>query len=339
MSLNFLSISAGVAVPVAIVIILLIIVIANIRIVPQTQSYIIERLGKYCKTWGTGIHMLIPFIDRVAVDVSAPAFVQSKLDNPRKIGIVNLKEQVIDFDPQPVITKDNVTMQIDTVIYFQITDPKLYVYGVSNPIRALDNLTTTTIRNIMGGMELDVALTSRNAINESMRQDLDEATDPWGIKVKRVEIKNIMPPKDIREAMEKQMRAEREKRAAILKAEGEKEAAIRQAEGEKESEILRAEAQKEADILKAEAQKEADILRAEGEAEAILKIHEAQAQGIELLTKAGADQSVLTLKAYDALVKVADGQATKIIIPSEIQGLAGLALSAKEIMTETKENK
>ena len=327
MSLNFLSISAGVAVPVAIVIILLIIVIANIRIVPQTQSYIIERLGKYCKTWGTGIHMLIPFIDRVAVDVSAPAFVQSKLDNPRKIGIVNLKEQVIDFDPQPVITKDNVTMQIDTVIYFQITDPKLYVYGVSNPIRALDNLTTTTIRNIMGGMELDVALTSRNAINESMRQDLDEATDPWGIKVKRVEIKNIMPPKDIREAMEKQMRAEREKRAAILKAEGEKEAAIRQAEGEKESEILRAEAQKEADILKAEAQ------------EAILKIHEAQAQGIELLTKAGADQSVLTLKAYDALVKVADGQATKIIIPSEIQGLAGLALSAKEIMTETKENK
>ncbi len=339
MNLFLSNVPAGVIVPVIIVVILLIIVIANIRIVPQTQSYIIERLGKYCKTWGTGIHMLIPFIDRIAIDVSAPVYVQSKLDNPRKIGIVNLKEQVIDFDPQPVITKDNVTMQIDTVIYFQITDPKLYVYGVSNPIRALDNLTTTTIRNIMGGMELDVALTSRNAINESMRQDLDEATDPWGIKVKRVEIKNIMPPKDIREAMEKQMRAEREKRAAILKAEGEKEAAIRQAEGEKESEILRAEAQKEADILKAEAQKEADILRAEGEAEAILKIHEAQAQGIELLTKAGADQAVLTLKAYDALVKVADGQATKIIIPSEIQGLAGLAMSAKEIMTETKENK
>ena len=339
MNLFLSNVPAGIVVPVIIVVILLIIVIANIRIVPQTQSYIIERLGKYCKTWGTGIHMLIPFIDRIAIDVSAPAYVQSKLDNPRKIGIVNLKEQVIDFDPQPVITKDNVTMQIDTVIYFQITDPKLYVYGVSNPIRALDNLTTTTIRNIMGGMELDVALTSRNAINESMRQDLDEATDPWGIKVKRVEIKNIMPPKDIREAMEKQMRAEREKRAAILKAEGEKEAAIRQAEGEKESEILRAEAQKEADILKAEAQKEADILRAEGEAEAILKIHEAQAQGIELLTKAGADQAVLTLKAYDALVKVADGQATKIIIPSEIQGLAGLAMSAKEIMTETKENK
>lgn len=339
MNLFLAGIPAAVAVPVIIVVILLIIVISNIRIVPQTQAYIIERLGKYCKTWGTGIHMLVPFIDRVAVDVSAPAYVQSKLDNPRKIGIVNLKEQVIDFDPQPVITKDNVTMQIDTVIYFQITDPKLYVYGVSNPIRALDNLTTTTIRNIMGGMELDVALTSRNAINESMRQDLDEATDPWGIKVKRVEIKNIMPPKDIRDAMEKQMRAEREKRAAILKAEGEKEAAIRQAEGEKESEILRAEAQKEADILKAEAQKQADILRAEGEAEAILKLHEAQAQGIELLTKAGADQAVLTLKAYDALVKVADGQATKIIIPSEIQGLAGLAMSAKEIMTETKENK
>ena len=339
MSLFLSVVPAVVVVPVIVVVVLLIIVISNIRIVPQTQAYIIERLGKYCKTWGTGIHMLIPFIDRVAVDVSAPAFVQSKLDNPRKIGIVNLKEQVIDFDPQPVITKDNVTMQIDTVIYFQITDPKLYVYGVSNPIRALDNLTTTTIRNIMGGMELDVALTSRNAINESMRQDLDEATDPWGIKVKRVEIKNIMPPKDIREAMEKQMRAEREKRAAILKAEGEKEAAIRQAEGEKESEILRAEAQKEADILKAEAQKEADILRAEGEAEAILKLHEAQAQGIELLTKAGADQAVLTLKAYDALVKVADGQATKIIIPSEIQGLAGLAMSAKEIMTETKDNK
>ena len=339
MNLVFLAAPAAIAVPVIIVVILLIIVIANVRIVPQTQSYIIERLGKYCKTWGTGIHMLIPFVDRIAVDVSAPAFVQSKLDNPRKIGIVNLKEQVIDFDPQPVITKDNVTMQIDTVIYFQITDPKLYVYGVSNPIRALDNLTTTTIRNIMGGMELDVALTSRNAINESMRQDLDEATDPWGIKVKRVEVKNIIPPRDIQEAMEKQMRAEREKRAAILKAEGEKEAAIRQAEGEKESEILRAEAQKEADILKAEAQKEADILRAEGEAEAILKVHEAQAQGIELLTKAGADQAVLTLKAYDALVKVADGQATKIIIPSEIQGLAGLAMSAKEIMTETKENK
>ena len=337
MQFYFLVNSAAIAVPVVIVAIILIIIISNIRIVPQTQAYIIERLGKYHATWGTGIHMLVPFIDRVALDVSAPAYVQSKLDNPRKIGIVNLKEQVIDFDPQPVITKDNVTMQIDTVIYFQITDPKLYVYGVSNPIRALDNLTTTTIRNIMGGMELDVALTSRNAINEAMRADLDEATDPWGIKVKRVEIKNIMPPKDIREAMEKQMRAEREKRAAILKAEGEKESAIRQAEGEKESAILRAEAEKEAEILRAEAKKEAEVLKAEGEAEAILKIHEAQAQGITLLREAGADQSVLTLKAYDALAKVADGQATKIIIPSDLQGIAGAALSIKEIITDVKD--
>ena len=333
-NLFMLSLSPVLVVPLIIIVVLIIIVIAHVRIVPQTQSYIIERLGKYYKTWGTGVHFLCPFIDRIAVDVSAPAFAQSKLDSPRRIGIVNLKEQVIDFDPQPVITKDNVTMQIDTVIYFQITDPKLYVYGVSNPIRALDNLTTTTIRNIMGGMELDVALTSRNAINESMRVDLDEATDPWGIKVKRVEIKNIMPPKDIRDAMEKQMRAEREKRAAILKAEGEKEAAIRQAEGEKESQILKAEAQKAAEILKAEAKKEASIKEAEGEAEAILKLHEAQSQGLTLLKNAGADHSVLTLKAYDALTKVADGQATKIIIPSELQGLAGLALSAKEIMSD-----
>ncbi len=309
-----------------VVIILALIVIAHVRIVPQTQAYIVERLGKYCKTWSTGIHMLVPFIDRIAVDVSAPAYQHSKLDSKRKIGIVDLKEQVIDFDPQPVITKDNVTMQIDTVIYFQITDPKLYVYGVSCPLRALDNLTTTTIRNIMGGMELDVALTSRNAINESMRLDLDEATDPWGIKVKRVEIKNIMPPKDIREAMEKQMRAEREKRAAILKAEGEKEAAIRQAEGEKESAILRA-----------EAKKESSIREAEGEAQAIYKLHEAQAQGLALLKEAGADKSVLTLKAYEALMKVADGQATKIIIPSELQSLAGLALSAKEIVTDSNQ--
>lgn len=305
-----------------VIIVIAIFIISHIRIVPQTQAYIVERLGKYCKTWSTGIHMLVPFIDRIAVDVSAPAYQHSKLDGKRKIGIVDLKEQVIDFDPQPVITKDNVTMQIDTVIYFQITDPKLYVYGVSCPLRALDNLTTTTIRNIMGGMELDVALTSRNAINESMRVDLDEATDPWGIKVKRVEIKNIMPPKDIREAMEKQMRAEREKRAAILKAEGEKEAAIRQAEGEKEAAILRA-----------EAKKESSICEAEGEAQAIYKLHEAQAQGLALLKEAGADQSVLTLKAYEALMKVADGQATKIIIPSELQSIAGLALSLKEIVT------
>lgn len=336
----FLASGTVVLVGVAIIAVLVaIIIIANIKIVPQTKAYVIERLGRHHATWGTGIHMLIPFIDKIAVDLSSPSIQVSKLDTPRKIGIVNLKEQVIDFDPQPVITKDNVTMQIDAVVYFQITDPKAYVYGVSKPLRALDNLTATTLRNIMGELDLDEALTSREIVNTKMRAILDEATDPWGIKVIRVEVKNIMPPKDIRDAMEKQMRAEREKRAAILKAEGEKEAAIRQAEGEKESEILRAEAQKEADILKAEAQKQADILRAEGEAEAILKLHEAQAQGIELLTKAGADQAVLTLKAYDALVKVADGQATKIIIPSEIQGLAGLAMSAKEIMTETKENK
>lgn len=337
MNLFLVGMHPGVIVTVVVIALILLIVIANIRIVPQTQAYIIERLGKYHATWGTGIHMLFPFIDRVALDVSAPMYNQSRLDNPRKIGVVNLKEQVIDFDPQPVITKDNVTMQIDTVIYFQITDPKLYVYGVSNPIRALDNLTTTTIRNIMGGMELDVALTSRNAINESMRQDLDEATDPWGIKVKRVEIKNIMPPKDIREAMEKQMRAEREKRAAILKAEGEKESAIRQAEGEKESAILKAEAAKAAEILKAEAKRESTIKEAEGEAEAILKINQAQAQGLALLKEANVDQNVLTLKAYDALAKVADGQATKIIIPSDLQGIASVALAAKEIVTDKKE--
>lgn len=302
-----------------VIIVIALIIISHVRIVPQTQAYIVERLGKYCKTWSTGIHMLVPFIDRIAVDVSAPAYQHSKLDGKRKIGIVDLKEQVIDFDPQPVITKDNVTMQIDTVIYFQITDPKLYVYGVSCPLRALDNLTTTTIRNIMGGMELDVALTSRNAINESMRVDLDEATDPWGIKVKRVEIKNIMPPKDIREAMEKQMRAERERREKILQAEGEKKSSILLAEGEKESAIL-----------KAEAKKESQIKIAEGEAEALLKIKEAEAKGIELLRNAKADKSVLTLKSLEALTKVADGQSTKIIIPSELQNIASIATLFEE---------
>lgn len=324
--LNFVlaGVTTGVTVIIAVVIILLIIAISCVRIVPQTQAYIVERLGKYYKTWGTGVHWLVPFIDHIAVDVSAPNYASSKLDSPRKIGVVNLKEQVIDFDPQPVITKDNVTMQIDTVIYFQIIDPKLFVYGVSNPLRALDNLTTTTIRNIMGGMELDVALTSRNTINETMRKDLDEATDPWGIKVKRVEIKNIMPPKDIREAMEKQMRAEREKRAAILKAEGEKESAIRQAEGEKESAILRA-----------EAKKEASIKEAEGQAQAILCINKAQAEALSMIKEVGLDHGTLTLKAYEALEKLADGQATKIIIPSEIQALAGLALSAKEVVNDS----
>ena len=311
---------------IVIAVILLLLAISSIRIVPQTQAYIIERVGKYNRTLTTGFHFIIPFFERVAVDVSAPAYGNSKLDNPKKIGIVNLKEQVIDFDPQPVITKDNVTMQIDTVIYFQIIDPKLYVYGVSNPIRALDNLTTTNIRNIIGGMELDVALTSRNTINEAMRIDLDEATDPWGIKVKRVEIKNIMPPKDIREAMEKQMRAEREKRAVILKAEGEKESAIRQAEGEKESAILRA-----------DAKKEASIREAEGQAEAILKINRAQAEALQLIKNVNVDKGVLTLKAYESLEKVADGKSTKIIIPSELQSIAGLALSLKEIATDKKE--
>jgi len=317
---------AGGTVLIILLVLILVIVIANVKIVPQTQSYIVERLGKYHATWGTGVHFLIPFIDRVAVDVSAPQYQASKLDSPRQIGIVNLKEQVIDFDPQPVITKDNVTMQIDTVIYFQITDPKLYVYGVSNPLRALDNLTTTTIRNIMGGMELDVALTSRNTINETMRIDLDEATDPWGIKVKRVEIKNIMPPKDIRDAMEKQMRAEREKRATILTAEGEKESAIRLAEGEKESAILRA-----------EAKRESAIKEAEGQAEAIVKIHQAEAQGLKMIKDVSLDKATLTLKAYDALGKLADGQATKIIIPSELQGLAGLAMTGAEIVKSAKE--
>lgn len=316
--------SSGWIALIIVVVVLLILLISRVRVVPQTQAYIVERLGKYHKTWGTGVHFLCPFIDRIAVDVSTTNYGNQGAGTHR-IGIVNLKEQVLDFDPQPVITKDNVTMQIDTVIYFQIVDPKLFVYGVSNPFRALDNLTTTTIRNIMGGMELDVALTSRNVINETMRIELDEATDPWGIKVKRVEIKNIMPPKDIREAMEKQMRAEREKRAAILKAEGEKESAIRQAEGEKESAIL-----------KAEAKREAAIKEAEGQAQAILKINEAQAEGLKMIKNVELDKATLTLKSYEALEKLGDGQATKIIVPSDIQGLAGLAMSIKEVVEQKK---
>ena len=322
----------------AVAIVILIIIIKGIKIVPQTQAYVVERLGKYYKTWGTGVHFLVPFIDKIATDPSAP-IVPGKLDTPRVIGKVNLKEQVIDFDPQPVITKDNVTMQIDTVVYYQITDAKSYVYGVARPIRALDNLTTTTIRNIIGSLDLDQSLTSRNIINEQMREILDEATDPWGIKVFRVEVKNIMPPKDIRDAMEKQMRAERERREAILLAEGEKKSVVLKAEGIKESEILRAQAEKEAAILRAEAKKEAMIREAEGQAEAILKVNEATAQGLKMIKDVDVNKGVLTLKAYESLEKVADGQATKIIIPSEIQGLAGLAMSAKEIMTETKENK
>ena len=338
---NFISAMSGgdiaLLVIAAILLVFLLIVIKGIKIVPQTQAYVIERLGKYYKTWGTGVHFLWPFIDKIAVDPSAPITIVSKLDTPRVIGKVSLKEQVIDFDPQPVITKDNVTMQIDTVVYYQITDAKSYVYGVARPLRALDNLTTTTIRNIIGSLDLDQSLTSRNIINEQMREILDEATDPWGIKVFRVEVKNIMPPKDIRDAMEKQMRAERERREAILLAEGEKKSAVLKAEGVKEAEILRAEAEKQSAILRAEAQKEATIRASEGEAEAILKVQEATAQGLAMLKEVGVDQAVLTLKAYETLGQMSNGQATKIIIPSELQSLAGMALSATEIIKTGKE--
>ena len=276
---------------------------------------VIERLGMYLATWGTGLHIKIPFIDRVA----------------RK---VNLKEQVVDFAPQPVITKDNVTMRIDTVVFFQITDPRLFTYGVENPIMAIENLTATTLRNIIGDMELDATLTSREIINTKMRASLDVATDPWGIKVNRVELKNIIPPAAIQEAMEKQMKAERERREAILRAEGEKKSTILVAEGKKESEILDAEAEKQATILRAEAEKEKMIREAEGKAEAILKVQQANADGLRYIKEAGADQAVLTLKSLEAFSKAADGKATKIIIPSEIQGIAGLASSLKEVITE-----
>ena len=271
-----------------------------------------ERLGGYRSTWNVGIHFKVPFIDRVAKRV-------------------NLKEQVVDFDPQPVITKDNVTMQIDTVVFFQITDPKLFTYGVENPIMAIENLTATTLRNIIGDMELDQTLTSREVINTNMRATLDVATDPWGIKVNRVELKNILPPSQIVDAMEKQMKAERERREAILKAEGEKKSSILVAEGNKQSAILDAEAEKQAAILRAEAEKEKMIREAEGQAEAILKVQQAKAEGIRLIKEAGADQSVLTLKSFETLEKVADGQATKIIIPSELQNVAGLVKAAAEV--------
>ena len=290
-----------------------------IRIVPQAYAVILERLGAYQATWSTGIHFKVPFIERVA----------------RK---VNLKEQVVDFPPQPVITKDNVTMQIDTVVFFQITDPKLYTYGVENPIMAIENLSTTTMRNIIGDMELDETLTSRETINTKMRASLDEATDPWGIKVNRVELKNIIPPAAIQDAMEKQMKAERERREAILIAEGQKKSTILVAEGKKQSAILDAEAEKQAAILRAEAQKERTIKEAEGQAEAVLKVQNANAEGIRMIREAGADQAVLTLKSLEAFAKAADGKSTKIIIPSDIQGIAGLASSLKEIITEP-ENK
>ena len=297
-----------------IMLILLILLAAScIRIVAQANAYVLERLGAFQATWSVGIHVKIPFIDRVA----------------RR---VNLKEQVVDFAPQPVITKDNVTMRIDTVVFFQITDPKLFAYGVENPIMAIENLSATTLRNIIGDLELDQTLTSRETINTKMRASLDTATDPWGIKVNRVELKNIIPPAAIQDAMEKQMKAERERRESILRAEGEKRSSILVAEGNKESAILEAEGEKTAAILRAEAQKEKMIREAEGEAEAIMKVQKAAAEGIRFIKEAGADEAVLRIKSLEAFAKAADGQATKIIIPSEIQGLAGLASGLKELM-------
>ena len=308
--------SGGVVIAfIVLIIVILAILVSCIKIVPQANAAVVERLGAYLTTWPVGIHLKAPFIDRVA----------------RK---VTLKEQVVDFPPQPVITKDNVTMQIDTVVYFQITDPKLYAYGVENPIMAIENLTATTLRNIIGDLELDETLTSRETINTQMRATLDVATDPWGIKVNRVELKNIIPPAAIQDAMEKQMKAERERREAILRAEGEKKSTILVAEGKKESAILEAEAEKQSAILRAEAEKEKMIREAEGEAEAILKVQQATANGLRFIKDAGADDSVLRLKSLEALEKVADGKSTKIIIPSEIQNMAGLLTSAKELLSD-----
>ena len=301
-----------------ILIVALMILVSCIKIVPQATAMVVERLGGYKCTWSVGLHLKAPFIDRVAKRVV-------------------LKEQVVDFAPQPVITKDNVTMRIDTVVFFQITDPKLFAYGVENPIMAIENLTATTLRNIIGDLELDQTLTSRETINTKMRASLDIATDPWGIKVNRVELKNIIPPAAIQDAMEKQMKAERERREAILKAEGEKKSTILVAEGKKESAILDAEAEKQAAILRAEAQKEKMIREAEGQAEAILKVQQANADGIRFLKEAVADQSVLALKSLEALAKVADGKATKIIIPSEIQNVAGLVKSITEVAKDVTE--
>ncbi len=300
---------------VLIVLILVGLLLSWVKIVQQAEALVIERLGAYQATWGVGLHFKIPIIERVAKRV-------------------DLKEQVVDFPPQPVITKDNVTMQIDTVVFYQITDPKLFCYGVANPIMAIENLTATTLRNIIGDLELDQTLTSRETINTKMRASLDVATDPWGIKVNRVELKNIIPPAAIRDAMEKQMKAERERREAILRAEGEKKSTILVAEGNKESAILEAEAEKQSAILRAEAEKEKRIREAEGEAEAILKVQQANADGIRFLREAGADEAVLTMKSLEAFEKAADGKATKIIIPSEIQGIAGLAKSLIEVGTE-----
>ena len=296
-------------------IVILILLASCIKIVPQASAYVVERLGAYQGTWSVGLHIKLPIIDKVA----------------KKI---NLKEQVVDFAPQPVITKDNVTMRIDTVVFFQITDPKMFAYGVENPIMAIENLTATTLRNIIGDLELDQTLTSRETINTKMRASLDEATDPWGIKVNRVELKNIIPPAEIQNAMEKQMKAERERREAVTRAEGEKKASVTVAEGKKAAAILEAEAEKQSAILRAEAQKEKMIREAEGEAEAILKVQQATADGIRMIREAGADESVLRIKSLEAFEKAADGKATKIIIPSEIQGMAGLAASVKELISD-----
>lgn len=301
-----------------IAILAILLVATNIRIVPQTEAFVIERLGAYQQTWGVGLHVKVPFVDRVAKRVL-------------------LKEQVVDFAPQPVITKDNVTMRIDTVVFYQITDPKLFAYGVENPIMAIENLTATTLRNIIGDLELDETLTSREIINTKMRATLDVATDPWGIKVNRVELKNIIPPAAIQDAMEKQMKAERERREAILRAEGEKKSTVLVAEGKKEAAILDAQAEKEAAILRAEAEKEKMIREAEGQAKAIETVQQANAEGIRLIREAGADEAVLTLKSLEALKEMADGKATKIVVPSNLQGLAGLATSFKEIVSD-KEN-
>ena len=297
---------------IAIIVLLILILVSCIKIVPQAQAYIVERLGAYQGTWSVGLHVKLPFLDKVA----------------RR---VNLKEQVADFPPQPVITKDNVTMRIDTVVFYQITDPRLFTYGVENPMMAIENLTATTLRNIIGDLELDETLTSRETINTQMRAALDIATDPWGIKVNRVELKNIIPPAEIQNAMEKQMKAERERREAVTRAEGEKKASILQAEGEKESAILRAEAEKQSAILRAEAEKEKMIREAEGEAEAIMKVQQAKADGIRMLKEAGADEAVLKIKSLEAFEKAADGKATKILLPADLQGVASLATTFREV--------
>lgn len=310
---NFFAENSATLILLAVIIVILLLLISRIKIVPQAQVFVVERLGAFHSAWGTGLHILIPFIDRIAKKVS-------------------IKEQVVDFKPQPVITKDNVTMQIDTVVFFQVTDAKQYTYGVERPISAIENLSATTLRNIIGELELDSTLTSRDTINTKITEILDEATDRWGIKVNRVELKNILPPREIQDAMEKQMKAERERREKILQAEGEKKSQILVAEGEKESKILRAQADKEAEILKADAVKQKKILEAEGEAQAIESVQKALADSIVMLNQANPNQQVIALKSLEAFTKAADGKATKIIIPSEIQGLAGLASSLKGLV-------